>query len=144
MTTHLIYHSLTGNTRQVAEAMAKELNTQPIAVKEVDTEKIQTGDLLFLGDGVYWNRPSRAVRQLVQHLPPLQDVKVALFGTYGGWPRQLDWMANHIQAKGGEILGRFSCKGRDWAFLGLIARRHPSQIDLKAAIVFALQMRDRS
>jgi len=143
MAIHLVYHSLTGNTRKVAEAMATELAVQPIAVKDVDTGEIRAGDLLFLGDGVYWNRPSRPMRRFVKQLRPLQNIKVALFGTYGGWPRQLDWMAVQIQQRGGEILGRFSCKGRDWAFLGLIARRHPSQMDLKAAAAFAAQMQER-
>jgi flavodoxin len=144
MTTHLIYHSLTGNTRKVAEAMAKELKAQPVAVRDVDTEEIQAADLLFLGDGVYWNRPSRVMRRFVQNLPLLTGAKIVLFGTYGGWPHQLDWMTNHIQAKSGEILGRFSCKGKDWAFLGLIARPHPTRIDLEAAAAFARKMRERA
>jgi flavodoxin len=143
MAIHLVYHSLTGNTRKVAEAMATELAVQPIAVKDVDTGEIQAGDLLFLGDGVYWNRPSRPMRRFVKQLRPLQNIKVALFGTYGGWPHQLDWMVKRLQQKGAEILGRFSCKGRDWAFLGLIARNRPSQIDLKAATTFAAQMQGR-
>ena len=143
MTTQLIYHSRTGNTRQVAEAMARELKIEPIAIEGAYEGEIRAGDLLFLGDGVYWNRPSRPMRRFVQNLPSLEGVKIALFGTYGGWPRQLDWFAHRLQAKGCEILGRFSCKGRDWAFLGLIARGHPSRTDLEAATVFAVQMRER-
>ena len=143
MTTQLIYHSRTGNTRQVAEAMARELKVEPIAIEDEHECEIRAGDLLFLGDGVYWNRPSRPMRRFVQNLPSLEGVKIALFGTYGGWPRQLDWMAKRLQQKGANILGRFSCKGRDWAFLGLIARHHPSRKDLKAATAFAAQMLER-
>ena len=143
MTTQLIYHSLTGNTRKVAEAMARELKVEPIAIEDEHKCEIRAGDLLFLGDGVYWNRPSRPMRQFVQNLPSLEGIEIALFGTYGGWPHQLDWFANRIQAQGGEILGRFSCKGRDWAFLGLIARRHPTRTDLEAAAAFAAQMLER-
>ena len=143
MTTQLIYHSLTGNTRQVAEAMARELKVEPIAIEDEHECEIRAGDLLFLGDGVYWNRPSHPMRRFVQNLPSLDGVKIALFGTYGGWPRRLDWFANGIQAQGGEILGRFSCKGRDWAFLGLIAHPHPTQLDLEAATAFAAKIRAR-
>ena len=142
MAIHLVYHSLTGNTRKVAEAMARELKVEPIAIEDVHEGEIRAGDLLFLGDGVYWNRPSRPMRRFVKAFPPLQNIKVALFGTYGGWPHQLDWMAKRLQQKEVNILGRFSCKGRDWAFLGLIARAHPTQLDFGAATTFAAKMRE--
>lgn len=141
MSVRLIYHSLTGNTRKVAEAMGKGLGVRPVQVK--DAEKIKEGDLLFLGDGVYGNRPSRAMRRFLNELPSLHGVKVALFGTYGGSPRHLDRMAGEVQAKGGEILGRFSCKGRDWVTLGFVARKHPTLEELQTAAAFARQMRER-
>jgi len=138
----LAYASLTGNTRKLAEAMAEALGVQPLRIKEVPPT-IEC-DLLFLGSGGYGTRPSRHVRRFLRDVPTLQGVKVALFGTYGGSPHQLDVMANLVQKKDGEILGRFSCKGRDWAFLGLIARSHPTEAELDAAVAFARAMREKA
>jgi flavodoxin I len=142
MNVRIIYASLTGNTRRIAEAMAQELGVVPQSAGEgVDLRGV---GLLFLGSGVYGNRPGRAIRRLLEAQASLAGVKVALFGTYGGTPRQLDWMARCVAKKGGEVLGRFSCKGRDWFILGLIARGHPSVTDLAAAAAFARQTRDRA
>jgi len=137
----VLYASLTGNTKKLAAAMADALGTKPLQVKEVTS--VKDVDLLFLGSGVYWNRPSRAVTRFLRSLPSLDGVKVGLFGTYGAAPRQLDVMANLVQKKGGEILGRFSCRGRDWFVLGLVARGHPSDAELDAAAAFARNMRER-
>lgn len=138
----LVYTSLTGNTRRLAEAMAETLEVEARKVKEVSA--VDRVDLLFLGSGVYGGRPARSMREFLRKLPSLEEVKIALFATYGAQPRQLDTMASLVQEKGGEILGRFSCKGRDWAFLGLIARGHPSRAELDAAAAFAQQIRDRA
>lgn len=122
--------------------MAEELGVKSLQVKQVP--ELKAGDILFLGCGVYWNRPARAVSRYIRNLPTLEGVKVALFGTYGLAPRQLDAMANLVEKKAGEILGRFSCKGRDWFSLGLVARGHPNATELKAAAAFARNMVERT
>ncbi len=138
----MVYHSWTGNTRRLAEAMADELGIEAELVAGVaDVEGVR---LLFLGSGVYGGRPARAVRRFLSGPVSFSGVKVALFGTYGGDPRHLDWMAECVQQRGGEVIGRFSCKGRDWFTLGLVARGHPNSTDLKAAGAFARQTRDRT
>lgn len=142
MNISVVYGSLTGNTRRVAEAMAGELAVGLRAAKEL--AHLEKTDLLFLGSGVYGSRPSAPVRRLLKDVPTLVGAKVALFGTYGGSPSQLDWMARLVEKKGGEILGRFSCKGRDWFVLGLVARGHPSATDLSAAAAFARQVKERA
>ena len=138
----LIYSSLTGNTRRLAETMGDELGIKAQNVRDVTA--LGSVDLLFVGSGVYGARPSRAMLRFLRGLPSLRGVKVALFGTYGAQPRQLDTMASLVQEKGGEILGRFSCKGRDWFALGLIGRGHPSPAELEAAASFTRQIRDRA
>lgn len=142
ITIYLVYTSLTGNTRRLAEAMAETLGVEARKVKGVST--VDGVDLLFLGSGVYGGRPARSMREFLRKLPSLEEVKVALFGTYGTSPHQLDTLAGLVQEKGGEILGRFSCKGRDWFALGLIGRGHPSPAELEAAASFAQQIRDRA
>lgn len=138
----VVYASLTGNTQKLAAAMAEELNVTPRRIEEAPS--VGEGDLLLLGSGVYWNRPARAVSKYLRSLPSLKGVRVALFGTYGGAPHQIDAMAKIVQRKGGEILGRFSCKGRDWFVLGLVARGHPNAAELSAAAAFAHNMVERA
>lgn len=122
--------------------MAKTLGVEARKVKGVSA--VDGVDLLFLGSGVYGGRAARSMRGFLRKLPTLARVKVALFGTYSTSPHQLDKMASLVQEKGGEILGRFSCKGRDWLALGLIGRGHPSPAELKVAASFARQIRDRA
>ena len=138
----VVYASLTGNTQKLAAAMAEKLDVAPRRIEEAPA--VGEGDLLLLGSGVYWNRPARAVRRYLQDLPSLEGVRVALFGTYGGAPHQIDAMAKIVQRKGGEIFGRFSCRGRDWFVLGLVARGHPSAAELNAAAAFAHNMVERA
>ena len=142
MNTTLIYSSLTGNTRKVAKVMAQELG---IKIKRPgELTDLEGVELLFLGSGVYANRPGRSLRRLLNNLPSLAGVKVALFGTYGFRPNQLNWLARCVGKKGGEVLGRFSCKGRSWDTLGLIGRGHPSVPELETAAAFTRQISVRA
>lgn len=142
MNTALIYSSLTGNTRKVAKAIAQELGVEMKRPGELtDLEGVE---LLFLGSGVYANRPGRSLRRFLSNLSSLAGVKVALFGTYGFRPNQLDWLARCVGKKGGEVLGRFSCKGRSWDTLGLIGRGHPSVPELETAAAFTRQISVRA
>jgi len=138
----VVYASLTGNTQKLAAAMAEKLDVTPWRIKEAPT--VGEGDLLLLGSGVYWNRPARAVRRYLRSLPSLKGVRIALFGTYGGAPHQIDAMAKIVKRKSGQILGRFSCRGRDWFVLGLVARGHPNAAELSAAAAFAHNMVERA
>jgi len=142
MNTAVVYGSVTGNTRRVAEAIAAEVGVGARPAREV--RSLDGCELLFLGSGVYGGVPARAVRRLLRGTESLAGVKVALFGTYGGIPSQLERMARAVEARGAVILGRFSCKGRDWFVLGFVARGHPSATDLAAAAAFARQARARA
>ena len=97
MNTILIYSSLTGNTRKVAKVMAQELGIEMKRPGELtDLEGVE---LLFLGSGVYANRPARSLRRFLSNLSSLAGIKVALFGTYGSRPNQLDWLAKCVGKK---------------------------------------------
>jgi hypothetical protein len=62
---------------------------------------------------------------------------VALFGTSGGGKGiEVGALEEAVAAKGAEVAGRFSCRGR---FLFLI-REHPTSIDLDKARQFAREV----
>jgi flavodoxin len=141
MRTRVIYSSLTGNTRRLAEAMAGALGVAAEPAKEVAS--LDGVELLFLGSGVYAGRPGLSMARLLRRVRELSGVRVGLFGSYGGDPNHLERMAEGVQAKGAQVIGRFSCRGRDWFALGLVARGHPSRAEVEAAAAFARQTRDR-
>lgn len=136
----MAYASLTGNTEKVAQAVADVLGVVPLDVRKAAPEGIGGIRLLFVGDGVYALRPSRAMVRFLRALPPLPGVKVALFGTYGSLPTQLRLMRRLLVEKGAEIIGEFACPGQDKATLGLLRHGRPNQRDLAAARKFALEM----
>jgi flavodoxin len=134
---YVVYASLTGNTRKVARAMAEAVGAILVDVRKDPLPKVEPGDVIFVGDGVYGWRPSRAMRRALSSWALPKGVKAVVFGTYGGKPTQLGVLEKILREKGAEVVDRFSCMGRDWFVLGLIGRGRPSEEDLKAAREFA-------
>jgi flavodoxin I len=133
----VIYYSLTGNTRKVAEAIATESG---VAAEEVKTKgRLAEGSFVFLGAGKYGPLRGRGLRRFIDS-NDFQGRKVALFGTSGdGRGREVGALEELVAAKGAEIVGRFFCKGE---FLFLINRNHPTSEDLGDARRFAREMAD--
>lgn len=134
---YVVYASLTGNTRKVAKAMAEAVGATLVDVRRDPLPKVEAGDVIFVGDGVYGWRPSLAMRRALRAWALPKGVKAAVFGTYGGRPSQLAYLEKILREKGAQVVDRFSCLGRDWFLLGLIGRGRPSEEDLKAAREFA-------
>jgi len=108
-----------------------------VDVRKDPLPKVEPGDVIFVGDGVYGGRPSRALRRALRAWTLPKGVKAAVFGTYGGRPSQLPILERILAEKGAQVVDRFSCLGRDWFLLGLVGRGRPSAEDLKAAQAFA-------
>lgn len=140
----VVYASLTGNTREVARAIAGELGAHALDVRKASAKDFAQPELLFVSDGVYFGRPSRAMLRFLRGLPKLKGVKAAVFGTYGTQARQLDALAKILAGKGAEVVDRFSCPGRDWFVLGFLQRGRPSEEDLAAARAFARRTAEKA
>ena len=128
----VVYYSLTGNTKRVAEAIAAEL--------DVDAESVQSKSTLadescvFLGAGLYGPLRSWGLRRFIDR-NTFDGRKVALFGTSGeGKGKEVGSLEEAVTAKGAEIAGKFYCKGK---FLLFVNPRHPSSEDLEMARAFA-------
>lgn len=128
----VIYYSMTGNTKKLAEAIATELN---VAAEHVNPNiKLANESLLFLGTGLYGPFQSGGLKGFVDG-NHFEERKVALFGTSGeGKGRELGALEDAVTTKGAEIVGKFHCKGE---FLFFINRKHPTSEDLKRARNFA-------
>ena len=128
----VIYYSLTGNTKQVADAIAAELGVVAENVKTKDT--LAEDSFVFLGAGLYGPLRGWGFRRFIDG-NSFEGRKVALFGTSGeGRGEEAEALKEAVAAKGAEVVGRFFCKGD---FLLLVNRNHPTSEDLEDARAFA-------
>ena len=130
----VIYYSLTGNTKKVADAIASELG---VAAENVKTKDALAEDsLVFLGAGLYGPLRGWGLRRFIDG-NSFEGRKVALFGTSGeGKGKEIGALEEAVVAKGAEIAGRFFCRGR---FL-FLKRDHPTSKDLSSARRFAREV----
>ena len=131
----VIYYSLTGNTKKVAEAIATELD---VVAENVKTKAgLVEESFVFLGAGLYGPLRSWGLRRFIDG-NNFDGRKVALFGTSGeGKGKEVRALEEAVTAKGAEIAGRFHSKGK---FLFFINRRHPTSKDLENAKKFAREV----
>ncbi|MEW5733907.1 MAG: flavodoxin family protein [Thermodesulfobacteriota bacterium] len=154
------YHSDTGNTKKVAEAIADSLQKKtgvdlvPLSAKPPAANY----DLYFVGFPVNAHSIPHAAESYMKSLP--EGASVALFATHGslrGGP-----LAKTAFEQGGAILkkaklvGTFGCRGkvrqeiidalmqkpehRPWAVEAQGASSHPDESDLADAAAFALKI----
>lgn len=133
MSVKVMYHSKTGNTKKVAEVIAKAVGAS--AVQIMDSNSFDSADILFIGDGVYGGRVDKKTAKFIKTLDPSKVKNAAVFGTYAGQRKAISMMEEMLKKQGINIIGdSFGCKGRAWFFLN---RKHPDVNDLKAAKAFA-------
>ncbi len=135
----VIYYSMGGNTRKIAEAIAGELGVEPEDVMK--KESPAKDSLIFLGSGCYNQKPAPEVTDFINR-NDFNGRNVAIFGTaslcISGW---LKVMEKELEAKGAKIIGRFSCRGESVFFNHCFNRNRPNTKDLEAAREFAQKMK---
>jgi flavodoxin len=127
----VIYYSIGGNTRKVAEAIAEEVGTKARDIKTV--EAVDGKSVIMLGTGCYG---AVLVKDIVDFIErnQLQGRKVALFTTSAfGMSKEVEIIENQLKNKGVDVIARFNCGGR-W---GVIKRNHPDTNELEKAREFA-------
>ena len=110
----VIYSSVTGNTKMVAEAIAQ-------AAEEADIFRVQDApvdlsayDIVAIG---YWLRLGQPDALTLKYLAKVQDSKVVFFQTHGAEPTSEHAITSFARAgynlgPGCEILGTFGCQGK--------------------------------
>jgi len=124
-----------GNTRKVADAIARELG---VSIGDIKGPVPDNTTIIFLGSGVYGGKPGDAMKKFIEN-GNFSGRKVALFATSGGEAgakNMMAMMADAVIQKGGIILGDYHCRGK---FL-FTNRGHPNQEDLENAKKFAREM----
>lgn len=127
------YYTKTGNTKRLAEAIAKELGVEALPVSETVNEKV---DILFLGNSYYAFDIDPEVKAFVSALDKEKVGKIVNFGsacllnsTYKKVKAVADKAGIAMDEK------EFHCRGE---FKG-IHKGRPNEEDLKEAAEFVRQ-----
>lgn len=135
MNIKVIYHSSTGNTAKLANAIAEALNVTAEPLGEEPLAFSAPVDLLFIGDGVYFGKANKRTIAFINRLSPDVVKNAAVFATYGGQNKIGMDIVKLLRDKGIKVISEpFTCKGQAWA---LINRKRPDENDLKAACEYA-------
>jgi flavodoxin len=131
----VLFYSKGGNTRKLADAIAKELGVKATDIKASSIDP--AADIIFLGSGCYGSKPGEEMMKFIEK-NDFSGRKVAVFGTSGGNAgMEVDLMAASLMHKGATVLGSYHCKGR--AFL-LFNTGRLNQENLDGARKFAREI----
>lgn len=127
------FYTKTGNTKRLAEAVAKELGVEALPVSEPVNEQV---DVLFLGNSYYAFSIDPEVRRFIAGLSKDKIGKIVNFGSAA----LLNSTFKKVKAEADKVgipmdEKEFHCKGE---FKGFHKGR-PNEADLKAAAEFARQ-----
>ena len=149
----VIYHSWTGNTKQIAEAIQSgvaEINDDCdiAAMGEVNVGKLTDYELIGLGSFVQTFQEPAAVTDFIDAMPDLAGRHGFTFCTHGTLAGNfISRMVNGLREKGLTVTG-----WNDWyggGFIPLMPKPyytdgHPDEIDLKEAAAFGKEIAIRS
>ena len=133
MTFAVRYYTKTGNTKRLAEAVAKELGVEALPISEPVSEKV---DVLFLGNSYYAFSIDPEVRDFVASLDKAKVGRIVNFGSAA----MLNSTYKKVKAvadKAGIPMDEkeFHCRGE---FKGIYKGR-PNDEDIAAVVKFARQ-----
>ena len=125
------YYTKTGNTKRLAEAVAKAVGTEALPISTPITEPV---DILFLGNSYYAFTIDPEVRQFVASLDRERVGKIVNFGS-AAMMNSTYRKVKAVADKAGIPMDEreFHCKGE---FKG-VHKGKPDESDLKAAADFA-------
>lgn len=134
MTVAVRYYTKTGNTKKLAEAVAKAVGAEALPISEPISELV---DILFLGNSYYAFTIDPEVRSFVKSLDKEKVGRIVNFGSAA----MLNSTYKKIKAEASKVgiamdEREFHCKGE---FKG-IHKGKPDENDLKAVAEFAKQI----
>jgi len=149
----IVYHSITGNTKKIAEAIQSGItrtgNTCDISpLKDIKLPDLMSYDLIGLGSFVIWLREMRNVTDFIRSLKGLDGKHAFVFCTHGALPAFfLSRVVPAIQERGLLVVGwhdwfssvYYPCVPKPYFTDG-----HPDMIDLAEAQMFGQETIQRS
>ena len=151
MSALILYWSIFGTTRQIAETIAQGLHDERV---ECELRDLRQGvpsdaadyDVIGVGFPVHWYRPPPPVTEAIAGLGRLDGRSIfafCLYGTYRG--AALNRARAALANTGGAVIGAFACHGEGhfyaysrlgWGF----SPGHPDAVDLEDARAFGGRM----
>lgn len=126
----VVYSSLTGNTKMVAEAVAEALGADTVLVSVDECPSADEYDLVAVG---YWVDKGTADKKSADYLKSLRNKKVALFATLGAYPdseHAAQSLANGaaLLDTSNTVVGTFICQGKvDAKLVEQMAKMFPAE-----------------
>ncbi len=125
------YYTKSGNTKKLADAIAKVAG---VTAKSVDEPIEAETDILFLGSSVYAAGVDEEVKKFIGTLKPELVKKVANFSTAALLPSTYKQVKNLVEKQGLTMLSEeFHCRGS----FGPLHKNHPDSQDISAVEQFA-------
>jgi flavodoxin len=133
----VLYSTMSGNTKKIADEIASELDCETVRIPHINekpTIDVNNYDLIFIGTGIHFGNPNE---DLIGYLKTvsLREPKVfAVFLTWGGAGKTdrevIAKLKMILETKGQRVIEDcYICYG-GWNFL---RRGHPNGEDAKAA-----------
>lgn len=147
----IIYKSIhQGNTKKIADIIAKETNAKIMQANEVKQKDIDKHDIIGLGSGIYAGHFHNSIKKLIEKIN-LNNKKVFVFATSGFRSVSINNFAKRItkllEKNNAEIVGEFYCRGYDnWGpfkILGGIRKGRPNKIEQELAKKFAQTLKNK-
>ena len=127
----VIYVSRGGNTKKLADAIAKIAGVPAVSAEEFNASEVT--DILYVGASIYAGTIDGKLRQFLAGLKPSQVKRVVVFGTSAGKKTALPEVKSILEPNGVVVSDdEFHCKG---SFL-FVNRGRPNEEDLKQAEAF--------
>ncbi|MDR2460473.1 MAG: flavodoxin family protein [Deltaproteobacteria bacterium] len=111
----VVYSSLTGNTRKIAEAIVKGLPESYVLAPVEEAPAPQGYDVVFMG---FWVDKGKADAKTLDYVDKLKGVKTAFFFTLGDYPNSNHADRVHhstvvlLEDIGSTVLGGFRSQGK--------------------------------
>jgi flavodoxin len=137
----VVYDSLSGNTKQIAEVISRKMECKVYSIAEIEAVELSEYDLIVIGTPVHGATPSKGMIKYLESCP--QEKKYAIFCTYGAplWGKSSAVKCGKfIKEKLGkpDVLGEFICIGFHQIFKTY--KGHPNADEIKDAGEFGKEL----
>lgn len=116
------YYSRSGNTKILAEAIAKATGTEAVSVDAGNAAIAEPVDVLFVGGALYAYGLDKHLKSWLSELDGTKVKKAVVFSTSWISKHSIDLIRNALQAKGIDVAAE-----------SIYAKNKPNAEDLKAA-----------
>ena len=134
-----------GNTKRVAERMAKKIGARLVDVIREEPPDLAGYRLIGLASGAYFGTLHESIVKFARETAFTPEHRVFLADTCGAGYKDYTYQVRKLLEERGVVcLGRFQCPGYDtygpWKLVGGIRKGRPNEHDLKMAEQFIQRM----